>query len=174
MGIVSIRWRKGSESMSVKSGVVLSELKRIANKHQGILHAEDVVDEAKNPRSVLHPIFDWNDTVAASNWRLYQARHLISVSVLYLEGNDEKPYKVFVSLSEDRHRGEGGYRSLESVMSNKRLRQILLTDALNEMELFREKYFKLKELGEVFKAMNKVRIKLGPKQEEMQTVTVRN
>jgi len=159
--------------MSVKKGIVIQELKRIASEHRGILNAEDVVAEAQSPKSVLHPLFEWDDTIAAEQWRLFQARQLIRVSVLYLDGNDEKPFKVFVSLSEDRYKGDGGYRQLETVMSNKELRLILLQDAFNEMELFREKYYQLKELSEVFTAMNKVKIKFAPKQEEMQKIAVK-
>lgn len=157
----------------IKKQIVIRELKRIAKRNNGVLQAEDVVKEAEQKHNVLHNLFDWNDSIAANKWRLEQARLLIRVCVTYLGGDKNKPYKVFVSLSEDRTRGEGGYRELESVMSNKSYRQILLQDALNEMELFREKFYKLKELANVFKVMNKVKIKFAPKQKEQIKVTAK-
>lgn len=33
-----------------------------------------VVDDARNPESPLHDLFDWDDAVAAERWRITQAR----------------------------------------------------------------------------------------------------
>lgn len=38
---------------------------------------EIVVDDAKDPESVLHEHFEWDDSVAGHQWRLEQARTLI-------------------------------------------------------------------------------------------------
>jgi len=157
----------------VKKEIVIKELKKIAKNNNGVLQPEEVVEFARDEKSLLHSLFDWNNSVAGHNWRVHQARMLIRVSVQYLEGKGQKPFKVFVSLSQDRYKGEGGYRTLESVMSNKQFRAILLQDALSEMELFRDKFYKLKELSDVFKAMNKVRIKIAPKQKGQIKVTAK-
>ena len=43
----------------------------------GTLDPERVVEAAKNPNSSMHGQFDWDDTVAAHEYRLSQARALI-------------------------------------------------------------------------------------------------
>ncbi len=43
----------------------------------GELTAESVVAEAANPISPLHRYFEWDDTLAAREYRRTQARHLI-------------------------------------------------------------------------------------------------
>jgi hypothetical protein len=44
---------------------------------EGRLMADAVVDAARDPSSALHPCFEWDDTAAAHEHRLDQARRLI-------------------------------------------------------------------------------------------------
>lgn len=139
-----------------KSNKVILELKRIASENGGLLQPEIVVNEARSKTSPLHSRFTWDDGEAAHQYRIWQARQLIRVSVEVLAGTKET-MDVFVSLSPDRERESGGYRVMTEVMSDSQLRAILLKDALEELEIFRDKYKKLKELAEVFSAMKRIR-----------------
>jgi hypothetical protein len=135
---------------------VIASLQTIAEKNQGILRPEDVVDAARDEKSPLHSKFEWDDSAAAHQYRLCQARHLINVSVKYIELDKEQvPVRVFVSLTPDRQNPGGGYRPISTVMSDAQLRRQLLDDARDEMILFEKKYHRLKELKEVFAAMRK-------------------
>jgi hypothetical protein len=141
----------------VKKDLVKQELLRIAKEHGGELRAEVVVDAAKSKTSPLHDKFTWDDSEAAKEYRLWQARQLIvSVRVEYVGGEVQEIGQVFVSLTPDRVKEGGGYRVLSEVMTNSTRRQQLLEDAYAEMERFRQKYAVLKELAEVFTAMRKV------------------
>lgn len=136
---------------------IVAELKRIAAEHDGQLRPQDVVEAAKPIDSPLHSRFEWDDTEAAENYRLWQARQLIAVTVEYIgSGKQAVLSRVFVSLSSDRREG-GGYRGLVEVMSDAARREELLTDAVKEMEVFQRKYAELKELSAVFTEMRKVR-----------------
>lgn len=132
----------------------IAELKRIAVENGGLLKPETVVAEARPKTSPLHSKFDWDNSSAAQKYRLHQARQLIAVSVELLAGTDEK-MDVFVSLTTDRRKG--GYRIMSHVLSDTQMRAQMLSDALDELELFRDKYRRLKELAEVFKAIRKVK-----------------
>jgi len=136
---------------------VRAELKRIAAQNGGVLMPVAVVEAARPPASPLHSKFDWDDSVAAEKYRLWQARQLIAITVNVI-GSDEQSDKVWVSLTTDR-RMEGGYRPLVSVLANVDLRAQLLRDALDDLEVFREKYGRLKELAAVFAAVRKVKRK---------------
>ncbi len=153
----------------VKKELVIKELKKIEEQHKGILNPEDVLQVAESKTNVLHSLFDWNDKTAGHQWRLQQARNLIRVCVQFIETGDYEPLKIWVQLSSD----PKGYRALTNVLANEDLKNILLVDAFNEMKLFRDKYYKLKELSEVFKAMNKVIIRFSPKQKEQIKVTAK-
>ena len=149
----------------MKDEKVLAELVAIEKKN-GILRPEDVVRFAENPKTALHDKFTWDNTEAAHQWRLMQARNLIRVTV-NIEPNTGKEERIFVSLVPDRQNDGGGYRNLISVMSDKDMREQLLSDALAEMEVFRDKYKSLKELAAVFEEMRKVKVMAVTKKRSM-------
>ncbi len=139
---------------------VVAELRRIAAEHDGLLNPSDVVMAARSKSSPLHSKFEWDDSEAAERYRLHQARQLISVTVEYIGGQENGMLsRVFVSLTSDR-KEDGGYRTIDAVMSNRSSREQLLEDAVNDMETFKARYRELKELADVFAAMRKVRVKI--------------
>jgi len=142
----------------MKTNKVISELKRIAARNDGLLQPETVVVEARSCGSPLHDSFTWDDRIAGHQYRLEQARHLIRVSVEII-GETQERANVFVSLTTDRERKCGGYRIMTDVLTDKQMRAQMLGDALAELENFREKYSRLKELASVFAAIRKVRKK---------------
>ena len=96
----------------VKSEVVRQELLEICRENRGVLRPEDVVEQARSPKSVLHGLFQWDDSEAAREYRLWQARELIRVSVVMLPEAGGEPTRAFVSLMDDRTKEAGGYRCL--------------------------------------------------------------
>jgi hypothetical protein len=130
-----------------------SELEQIRAVHGGILRPEDVVKFARNSKTALHSQFTWDDTEAAKQYRLWQARSVINVCVEILPVNN-KEARVYVSLMDDRKTPGGGYRSIVDVMSDADRRAKLLEEACREFAYFREKYKELKELAPLFEAMD--------------------
>lgn len=143
------------QNMKKENAVVL-ELKRIASENGGILKPDVVVAEARPKDSPLHSRFEWDDAKASHEYRIWQARQLIRVSVEVIEGTNEK-FDVFVSLTTDREKDGGGYRVVANVLRNKSQREQMLSDALSELKVFQEKYRQLKELAEVFAAARKIK-----------------
>lgn len=138
-----------------------NELLRIAEDNGGILLPDTVVRHAMNPKSALHDKFEWDDTVAAYQHRLTQARALI-VDVEIVIPNRSEPVQAFVSLSVDRS-GRGGYRLINDVISNEQYCAILLDDARRDMEVFVKKYQHLKQLSGIIRVMKKFTAKLSAK-----------
>lgn len=150
---------------------IQEELETIRSKNNGKLDPEAVVSFAKNPKTALHNRFEWDNTEAAHQWRLQQARQIIRVSVYVVE-TTQQTVRAYVSLMPDRAnakreepdgeadekpRDEGyGYRHIADVMSDEDLRQQLLAQALADMRVFRQKYATLKELVPVFDEMHRV------------------
>src|SRR4051812_30266358 len=96
---------------------------------EGIVHVREVVAWAKShPGSSLHNALEWDDATAADAWRLEQVRQLVRVYV-----TSGPPTERLVSLSIDRA-ADGGYRTLSDVGARPDLRDILLQDALDELE----------------------------------------
>lgn len=147
---------------------ITEELFEIQKKNGGILNPRDVVNYARNKFTALHKKFQWDDTIAAEEYRIWQARHIIRLEVdiippvstgkrqIVTDIKTAKQTRSFISLSTDRE-ADGGYRSMVAVLSNKSLREQMLEDAKNDMNIFRRKYAVLSELAEVFAAMDKIR-----------------
>ena len=64
-----VKYEEPTVAISKRRQVVIdTELTRIATKH-GSVDPELLLDEARNPKNVLHNYFEWNDTAAAEKWR---------------------------------------------------------------------------------------------------------
>ncbi len=132
---------------------VSEELRAIANASGGILLPEKVVEFASNPETALHGRFTWDDTEAARQYRLFQARQVIRLNVIVIEGSSE-PVRAYVSLSNDRD--HGGYRRMVDVLSNDDLTSRLLADAVAELEGIKRKYEHLKALVPIWAALGSI------------------
>lgn len=102
-------------------------LEAIARQNNGLLMVDDVLDVAKDPTSVLHKHFQWDDDKAAESWRKHQARQLIQKITVTIEKAPDVHIRAFVSLSTDQHDG-GGYRMTANVLSDEHLKGQLLHD----------------------------------------------
>ncbi len=140
---------------------VQEALESIRKAHAGILRAEDVVDAAADRESPLHQQFLWDDTEAARQFRLVQARNLITVFVQVLPGPSKDPVQVYVSLTADRREAGGGYRLIHDVLADPEMRARFLDEALADFNRAEAKYGRLVELVPVFVAVRKVRVKRG-------------
>src|SRR6516164_2789894 len=76
--------------MSDRRTAVHDSLREMADQNQ--LSPRNVVDQAREETNVLHPLFEWDDNIAADHHRLDQARRLIS------------SFEVIVTRGENRYR----------------------------------------------------------------------
>lgn len=129
---------------------IKEELEAIRGNNGGMLHTSLIVDWARNhTESALHTQFEWNDAKAADEYRIWQARRLVAIYV-----DRESGERKLVSLTIDRSNG-GGYRHIDDVVRAPDLREILLRDALAELERVRMKYLHVKELADVWAAIER-------------------
>jgi hypothetical protein len=133
------------------SVAIADELLALRNDN-GVINPAEVVTWAKdNPASRLHASLEWDDALAGERWRREQVRTLIAVHVVDAEGS-----RKLISLSIDRT-ASGGYRPLDEVLGQPTLREVMLKDALAELDRVQKKYEKLQELQRVWLAANEVR-----------------
>lgn len=139
---------------------VADELQRLASLNEGILKPEDVVMWASdNPDSALYGEFDWDDSHAAREHRIWQARQVIKrIVVMVGPAGHQEAISAFVSLQGDRAIPGGGYRITIDVLGDAEKRKLLLTQALSELRSWQRKYRDLKELAEVFAAADVVKV----------------
>lgn len=132
------------------------ELETIREDNNGVLRAEDVIRYAEDhPDSVLYGQFTWDNEVAAIHYRLSQARRLIRMHVFVIP-NSSSETRIYVSLEQDRMMAGGGYRHIHEVMSDAAQREMLLRQALREIQRWRQKYQNIKELAIIFSSIDEI------------------
>lgn len=121
---------------TTKTDLYRVELEAIAKRRKGTLLPEDVVETARDPESVLHERFEWNDQIAGHKYRLEQARALIRIYVTNVDA-PEGPVQVreLVNI-----RGQRGYLPIDKVMSNEDLRAAYLKAVREDFRAFERKW----------------------------------
>lgn len=139
---------------------IREELLQIQAANNGVCSPAAVVNYARNPETLLHNRFEWNDSKAAENYRLWQARQVISLELIVIPSEKKEiETRFFVSLTDDR-KNDGGYRSIVDVMEDPNLRDQLLQDAFKEFRRVKAKYGHLNELASIFDAVDQAQMQL--------------
>ena len=150
---------EGLYKVPVEDGI--KELDRIAQKN-GRLDPEAVVEESRDVNSVLHTIFDWNDTTAAAKYRVHQAQKYIgSICVKVIDSNvDVGGIRVYHCVREDKD-ALRNYVTMTKIVNNDVAYDDLLHQAKADMNSFIMKYTYLDELKnvrvEMAKAINGIK-----------------
>lgn len=106
-------------------------------EQRGIVHAKDVLAFAENSDTALHDWFDWDDSVAAYQYRLNQAREVIRLTITFAP--KKEPQTTYVNLITDRPTG-GGYRRVKTVLASNALMEDLQLTALVALKGWMTKY----------------------------------
>lgn len=125
-----------------------AELDRIYREH-GCIDPETVVNESRNKSAPLHPLFEWDDKVAAERWRENQARVIIANVAIVGEPNDDIYTRAFVHV-------EDTYQPISVVLESADKTEELLQQAMRELRTFENKYRELSALAPVFTAITEV------------------
>lgn len=131
-----------------KAGRALARLAK-----DGELSAEQVLSAAKSERSPLHPVFEWDDTTAAHEYRLTQARTLTR-SLRIVTAEHPEPERVYfhVKIVE----GLDAYVTSARVLSDPELYEVLKAQALAAITSARDRYREVDELGAVWAAVDQL------------------
>lgn len=159
---MQIQWKSGTQH-KVKAEVAHAAIELIRKRNGGAATATEVVEAAKAKRNPLHQEFEWDDSVAANEHRLNQARellrHLVVVRDDVTTDRPQRVYQVVRQPQEDATAGERikhVYRTTEDVMADADLRAELLGRALRELISIRTRYRDLQELAVVLRAIDEV------------------
>lgn len=129
-----------------------------ALQQDGVIRPVDVVEFAKDPDTALHDCFEWDESKAAHEFRLEQARKLLRVFVT-VDPVSNKSIRAFVSLTSDRKEPGGGYRATVDVLSDADMTRQMLSDALAELRVVQRKYKSLQALEKVWQSIDDASIK---------------
>lgn len=141
------RWKPQS-MISADANEIGAICEELAAKAE--LNPETLLDKAKDKKSPLHDLFEWDDTVAAEKYRIIQARHLIANLTIVGDGKTET--RAFVRCTQT----AGEYTSMSVCMRVPELTERLLQQAYKDMSAFQRKYKTLERLVPVFNAIEEV------------------
>lgn len=146
------KWKNFSYKTSADvAGEVCEELDRTVG-----LTPENLVEVSRPEDAPLHSEFEWDDRIAAEEFRRTQARLIICNLSIVLEEQKQEPIRAFFSLQNGFRKNEGTYESTITIMSDNDKRKRLFDNAKRDMEAFKNKYQMLKELKDVFVAMDAI------------------
>lgn len=118
-----------------------------------VLTPQEVLRRAADPDSPLHGMFEWDDSEAAREYRLWQARTLLGAIRIEVEPNRPpvRLQNVIRVVDEERERG---YVSLTSAMSSEPDRLYVLREGVGRMLSFRKRYGHMDEFAPVVAAID--------------------
>jgi len=121
-----------------------------------------VVADARPKSSPLHGYFTWNDSAAAKEHRLNQARHLIrSVTFVFPEQPERETVKAFYTI--DKPDGTARYITLADAMTDEEINASLVAQALREADQWAMRYRRFSELSPVFDGIAAAKKKTAPR-----------
>jgi len=149
---MKFEYRGPGAPKDIPAGVTGAELTRIAERDGGIVPSA-VVEEARPEDAPLHSAFEWDDSIAAEEYRQQQARQLVRAVVLVSEPerNETAPVvRAFVSI-----RNTAGatpqsrlYKPTLDVLANPDEAEQVKRRLRNEVIALRQRYMSLLELDE--------------------------
>lgn len=155
-----VAWKSSSRYRRHDVKKIHAELERIRKSTEGAeLHPGDIIEAAKSSRSVLHKLFEWDDTKAAHQHRLYQAGTLIRSIVVHRIDHPEKGNVREYTVTPGAYAREGErrpFRRTEDLLADEDLRPQVLQRALGELVAFQRRYKALQELAIVMRSIDEV------------------
>jgi len=93
----------------------------------------EIVENAKNKKSPIHNFFEWEESKAAEQYRLQQARNLVNhiVEIVVIQG-EEIEQRSFFSVNVENN-GKV-YVTLKDAIENEDYREQLLNKAITQLE----------------------------------------
>lgn len=159
---MKIAWKNGTQH-KVDAKAAHEAIEAIRKRNGGEASAEAVVNAAKAKRNPLHPEFVWEDSEAANEYRLTQARELVRhLVVIREEIATDRPQRVYEVIKQPadpekgKQRAKYAYRSVDDIMADPDMRAELLGRALRELISIRNRYRDLQELAVVLRAIDEV------------------
>jgi len=154
------KWKPGSVHVvdADAAGQALEEMVR----RRGILTPGIVVEESRPEDAPLHDEFEWDDAIAAQQYREHQARYIIRSVVVEMPNRDDRLVRAFVSVVPDSDSapkmGVGQvYVRTTDALADEMLRKQVLKRALGELEAWQRRYEDLEELAALFQSIEAAR-----------------
>jgi len=145
------KFRSGRAIVNINPQTCGEELERL-RVEKGLLTPEVVVDAATDATSPLHAAFEWDDTAAAHQYRISQARRLItSIRIVNSPASPSVVAYVSVKTSENPR----SYIPTVEALSNEDIRARLMDELDQFIRTLKSRYSGFEEAMRVIDIMKK-------------------
>lgn len=122
----------------------------------GNLNAASLVDMSRPEDSPTHPLFEWDDSVAAEEYRKTQAGKAIRALVTVEIKEAPSIARIYPKVRAYASVAPNVYEGTIKVLQDSEKRGRILEQAKKDLKIFENKYHMLLELADVFTAIKKV------------------
>lgn len=150
------KWK--GRNYGVNANIVGKELERLKEEN-GEITARLFVDAARPENSPLHKLLEWNDAKAAEKYRLQQASVIICHLGIANEDSSETTIRAYMNVADDADnptRRAGSFIDTQTAFADEETRVLILRCAIRELREIEQKYKQMKELAEVFEAIDRL------------------
>ena len=141
-----------SSAYQKRAAKLAQEIKAL-RRSDGSYSPEDLLSWAKhNPKSLLHASFEWDDSVAANEYRLEQARKILRRFIVVVKGKTQEVGLISVTSRRD-DPTKGSYLTQPTIAASKVLRAEVLDQTVIQLRGLKERYGWLHELDDVWNAV---------------------
>tara|TARA_R100000234_G_scaffold96988_1_gene65326 strand:+ start:5479 stop:5979 length:501 start_codon:yes stop_codon:yes gene_type:complete len=154
-----VKWRKGSV-FKADAKAALKEIEALNKRHGGYAPDGSLVEHARNPESVLHNDFEWDDAVAGDKYRLNTEKKIKRSLVVVTEklNNDQTEpteIRLFQRVNvECNDKSKRFWLNTFDMLKDPEGREIIIETARKELNAFHNKYKALTELSDVLEPIN--------------------
>lgn len=122
-------------------------------EHTVGLTPKNLLDANREEGTVLHNEFEWDDTIAAENYRVHQAGQIIRMLCVKPETEikDPTPIRAYFTTSESK-----SYEHINVILKSPDKYAELKAKAFSELQAFKRKYSMLSELDELMAIIDKL------------------
>lgn len=151
----------GSYRFAADPNEVGQELERIGKRNPDeVTMTKAALEQARDPESPLHAIPEWDDEVAAENYRLGQIRTAINslVVVVHEDDDERQTAPAFYHVNYENEQGERvrGYQPWQTVASNVRARKSASAELLAHLRGLQRRHQALGDFQPVWQAVDQV------------------
>lgn len=149
------QWKSGAR-IEADPQKVGERVEKLSKLNGGGVTAERLLSDARNPKSPLHPCFEWDDAKAAEAHRIAQAGHVLRCLVK-VEAHERKPVPVraFVPVFREPDAERREYVGITDALNDPLMREQVIASARRELAAWREKYRLYDELAELFEVIDR-------------------
>lgn len=156
--------------IDLRAQALRAALATVAEANGGYLNPAAIVEAAKDPESVLHAEFEWDDDEAAHAYRVAQAGALIRRVKFTIVRTDPKTKEVEIHTTREwqsppsSRKRDKGYEQVDQIMKSPEKRDELIGQVLKELAAYRKRYAELMALSNVWEAIDAALEEVAPPQ----------